>query len=102
MAPRRTVGFRVQNADPMIFGRGTPREAIVHRVFKYEGEEGLILDLMDVNEANRFAWRSRRAHKVSGTVIWAIGRKPLMAMKKESGRPKDLIDIQGLEGQLEN
>jgi hypothetical protein len=97
-----TVGFRVQNTDPMVFGRGKPREAIVHRVSKYEGEEALILDLMEVNDANRSAWKSRRAHKVSGTVIWAIGRKPLMAMKKESARPKDLIDIQGLEGKLEN
>ena len=101
-AVARKAGFCVQNADPMVFGRGTSREAIVHRVSKFEGEESLLLDLMEVNDANRSAWRSRRAHKIHGTVLWAIGKKPLIAMKRQSGRPIDLTDIQGLEGLRES
>lgn len=98
----RSVGFRVQNPEPLIFGKGTPRETTIHRVSKRHGDDSLLLDIPEVNEFNRNAWTSRRAHKLDGMVVWAIGRNALLAMKRQSARPKDLIDLQGLEGQLEN
>jgi hypothetical protein len=97
----KSVGFRVVNPHPMIFGAGTVREATVHRVSKFEGEEHMVLDILEVNSSNRPAWKGRRAYAFEGRKIWAITKPALIAMKKNAGRPKDLIDIEGLEGRLE-
>ena len=97
----KTVGFRVANPHPMVFGAGTPREATVHRVSKFEGEDHMVLDILEVNPSNRAAWKGRRAYKFEGHKLWAITRPALIAMKKEAGRLKDLVDIHGLEGRHE-
>ncbi len=97
----RSVGFRVANAHPMVFGEGTPRQATVHRISKFAGEDSMILDILEVNATNSAAWKSRRAYKLGGRKLWAITRPALINMKKKSGRPKDLIDVDGLEGRLE-
>lgn len=97
----KSAGFRVVNPHPMIFGPGTAREATVHRVSKIEGEEHMVLDILEVNSSNRPAWKGRRAYAFEGRKIWAITKPALIAMKKNAGRPKDLIDIEGLEGRLE-
>ena len=97
----KSVGFRMANPHPMIFGAGTPREATVHRVSKFEGEEHMVLDILEVNPSNRPAWKGRRAYTLEGRKRWAITKPALIAMKKNAARPKDLIDIEGLEGRLE-
>lgn len=98
----RRAGFVVATPEPMVFGRGTAREAIVHRVSKFDYDEHLILDIIEVNDENRYAWKSRRARKLLGHRVWVIGRKALIEMKRRAGRSLDLADIDGLEGRLES
>ena len=98
----RKQGFLVATPRPKVFQRGTPEETAVHRICRFEGEDSLILDLIEVGDGNRPAWKSRRAYRWEGRKLWAITKKALLAMKRQSGRPRDLLDVDALEGRLED
>jgi hypothetical protein len=43
------------------------------------------------------AWHNRSAGEIGGVPIFVIGRTELLANKRATGRPQDLVDIQALE-----
>lgn len=57
------------------------------------------IDLMKAVPGGDFdrAWASRRAVESAGVPITLIGREELVRLKRESGRPQDLIDAEKLE-----
>ena len=44
------------------------------------------------------AWRNRTTHTVGGQDIPFLGRDELIRNKRASGRPKDLADLEVLQG----
>lgn len=98
----RTIGYTIQKPEPIEFAKGTPDAVSLHRVIKFEGEDYLMLDIIEVGPANAYAWESRSAQTVSGAPFWCISRNALLEMKRRSGRARDLFDIEGLEGRLES
>ena len=98
----RDVGFRVATPAPMVFRGGTKQAATIHRIVKFEGEDSLILDVIEVGASNEAAWKSRRAYRWEGRRLWAITRRALLTMKRQAGRPQDLVDVAALEGRLES
>jgi hypothetical protein len=43
------------------------------------------------------AWNNRSSGEIGGVPIFVIGRTELLANKRATGRPQDLVDIQSLE-----
>jgi len=44
------------------------------------------------------AWSRRFEHRIDGLLVPVIGREDLIANKRASARPKDLVDVRLLEG----
>jgi hypothetical protein len=56
-----------------------------------------VLDLMLVTQATRSAWESRTDIETQWRPIRNISREALKAMKRQAGRPQDLVDIERME-----
>jgi len=96
----RPIGFRLSTPIPLVFNRGKPNEAIVHRASKFAGEEHLILDLMEVTPALRQVWSERLCLRWEGRNLWVVSPQGLAQMKRGTGRKQDEADLEnlGLDG----
>lgn len=92
----RPEGWRFP-AIPMTFDRGTPKERVVQRVSKIQGEQVLVLDLLVVGPAFRSAWEGRERIELADGGLWVVSRRGLAEMKRLAGRSQDLADLEHLE-----
>ena len=91
----KAAGFTLP-ALPMTFGYGTPRERRVHRVSKISGEDHLMLDLLEVRDADDEVWRDRSVLELEGFRLTVVSRNGLARLKRDAGRPQDLADLEKL------
>jgi hypothetical protein len=84
-------GFRLRGTQ-MAFRAGAKRA----RVLKTSpaSEDYLVLDLILVTEATRHAWESRVDLATQWGPVCTVSRDALIEMKRQAGRPQDLVDIQ--------
>ncbi|HTH46784.1 MAG TPA: hypothetical protein VMB21_04685 [Candidatus Limnocylindria bacterium] len=87
-------GFRLRRSD--IEFRSGARLAQVLKTSP-TSEDFLLLDLMLVGDVTREAWNSRIDQPTPWGVIRVVSRDALKAMKRQAGRPQDLVDIQRME-----
>ena len=89
-----TCGFRLRGTELTFRAGGN-----LARVLKTlpGSEDYLVLDLMLVTAATRSAWESRANLETQWGPICTISREALKAMKRQAGRPQDLVDIARLE-----
>lgn len=92
----RGGGFSLSTPKPLVFNRGTANEAIVHRVSKFEGEEHLILDLLEVTPALKRVWEERQHLHWEGRRLCVVSAAGLIRMKSGTGRKQDEADIERL------
>ena len=87
-------GFRLRGSD-LEFRSG----AKLARVLKTSptSEDFLLLDLMLVGDATREAWDSRIDQPTPWGVVRVVSREALKAMKRQAGRPQDLVDVERME-----
>ena len=87
-------GFRLRGTE-IEFRSG----ARLARVLKAApaGEDYLLLDFMLVGPATRVAWDSRIDQPTPWGSIRVVGREALKAMKRQAGRPQDLVDVERME-----
>ena len=96
MSIARETGYDVDGL-PLNFDGGKTQIRRISRIDK-ESKQLITLDLLLVTETYSDAWTARRR------VIWndgeysVVGRAGMKLMKKIAGRPKDLIDLEYLEG----
>lgn len=90
-------GFSVATPQPLVFNRGKPDEAVVHRVSTLQGEEHLILDLIVVTPNLESVWQHRENRTWEGRALWVVSRTGLAQMKRMAGRKQDLADLERLE-----
>lgn len=92
------AGFNIP-ARPMVFGAGTSREVEIVRVSKLDEHDGdlLPLDLIIVTPVLQPAWDDRIDVAWRGHTVPMVSRAGLIAMKRVSNRPQDLVDIALLE-----
>jgi hypothetical protein len=88
----KKLGFTLP-AAPMHFGGG---KVEIRRVSKIQEKQVLTLDALLVTPALEEIWASRRQLPWENGKVWVISRDGLIALKKISGRPQDLADIQRL------
>ncbi|MBI4863021.1 MAG: hypothetical protein HY815_22570 [Candidatus Riflebacteria bacterium] len=92
----KAVGFSLA-ALPMTFDKGTPRERVVHRISKIEGDDHLVLDLIVVSpDRLGDVWADRQAIEWQGVRLDVVSRRGLYRMKRDAGRDQDLLDLKNL------
>lgn len=79
------------------FRSGTPQEQRIFRLLKPGASGSIVLDLLIVNQALEFTWRSRQQFQRSGRTLSVVSADGLIEMKRLSGRQRDLSDIERLE-----
>lgn len=87
-------GFRLHAEELVLKG------AKIFRLLKLspDSEDYLVLDLILVSDANRAAWDSRHEVSTQWGTLKTVSREALIEMKRQAGRPQDLVDIQRMEG----
>ena len=70
----------------------------LYRLNKFEGEDFLTLDLLELTEQRRFLLAGKQNFEFRGTRLPTISRASLIQMKSLTGRKKDQLDIDLLEG----
>ena len=91
----KPLGFFLP-AEPMTFDAGTPRARRVHRVSKIEGEDRMVLDLLEVSDPDQEVWASRLVVEWEGKRLCVVSREGLGRMKRLAGREQDLLDLKTL------
>ena len=79
------------------FRSGTPQEQRIFRLLNPGASGSIVLDLLIVNQALEFTWRSRQQFQRSGRTLSVVSADGLIEMKRLSGRQRDLSDIERLE-----
>jgi len=95
VAIAKELGYNVRGLDMTFAG-----DAIeIRRVSKIDKESGFVLslDLLLVTPEIRNTWDSRVQAKWEGGTLSVVSQEGLVALKKMSGRPQDLVDISALE-----
>ncbi len=92
----RPLGY-VFAALPMTFDEGTERERRVQRVSKIVGGDHLVVDLLIATASFAGLLGDRVAVMLPEGRLWVVSRATLLYMKRLSGRPQDLADIDKLE-----
>ena len=87
-------GFRLRGTQ-MTFRAGAKLARIIKT--SPDSEDYLVLDLLLVTETIRPAWESRADLETQWGPIRTISREALKNMKRQAGRPQDLVDIERLE-----
>lgn len=70
----------------------------LYRLNKSEGEDFLTLDLLELTEQRRVLLAGKQIFEFRGTRLPTISRASLIQMKSLTGRKKDQLDIDLLEG----
>ena len=91
----RGLGYRFV-AGPIPFDSGTPRERVLHRASRIEGEEILTVDLLLVTPVLEEAWETREVFEWEGRRVTVVSLAGLTKMKLMAGRHQDLADIENL------
>lgn len=79
------------------FDVGKESESRVYRISKPSGEDLLTLDLVLVSPILEDVWGARETFRVEDYEITVVSLSGLKKMKRLSGRPQDLVDVQRLE-----
>lgn len=93
----RALGYTFR-ALPQVFDEGTPSECHVERVTKVDGDQHLVVDLLQASHALSGMLDDTRAFDLPNGTIRVVAKTSLIAMKRLSGRQQDLADIEQLEG----
>jgi predicted nucleotidyltransferase len=80
------------------FDQNTPKERLLFRVSRAEGNEIVTLDLMLVMPIYESVWDSRERIELDGRALKIVSRSGLISMKQVAGRPQDIADIEALKG----
>lgn len=80
----------------MTLKAGTSEEQRIHRVSKMVEDDALTLDCLLVNPRLAAIWNNRIEFQIGDDALTVVDRNGLIEMKKSSGRPKDLEDIEQL------
>ncbi len=91
-----TAGYTIL-AGPMTFDAGTSRERHVQRVNKIVGAAHLILDFLLAESSLADVLDDRIDVPLPAGTVTFVARDTLIRMKRISGRPIDLADIEKLE-----
>ena len=78
------------------FNHGTSNENLMYRVSRAEGRELITLDLMLVAPVFEDVWASREVIQLDEHLLTVVSKDGLITMKKLSGRPQDLADVEAL------
>jgi hypothetical protein len=68
--------------------------ARLYRLNKISGTEFLTLDLLEADSPDNAIFSDRHAFEVQGRTIQSLSRAALIAMKRESDRTKDRLDVE--------
>lgn len=91
-------GFDIKGLD-MSFKE---RAVEIRRVSKIDDDgEVLSLDLLLVTPQVEDVWEGREKLHLENRDLWIVSQAGLIKMKQLAGRPKDLIDIERLQGNEE-
>ena len=91
-----SVGFGFANPEPMVLRHGQASPQIIHRMLRIEGEDHLVLDLVEADSSLQAVWNGRREYDWEGRSIFVVSRQGLIHMKQMAGRPQDIADIHNL------
>ncbi len=91
----RPLGYNLEGGMLPV-GHGEPYERNIFRVSKAAGKDLLTLDLALVNPLLEEAWQTRQAYEWNGRTVQVVSRAGLSQMKRLSGRPQDLVDLDRL------
>ncbi len=83
------------------FNHGNSNENLMYRVSRAVGTELTTLDLMLVAPAFESVWADRQAIQLGNHRLKVVSKDGLITMKRLSGRPQDLADIDALN-RIEN
>ena len=84
----------VINPQPMKFKDGF----VLHRRVKIVGKEYFVLDIMIPPDNFPELLKNRQAGLISGTKVYVAAKPDLIRMKRGTGRLKDRLDAENLEG----
>lgn len=91
----RGLGYRYV-AGPIPFDVGTPKERVVYRASRAEGNDLLTVDLLLATPILEEVWSSREAFEWEGRRVTVVSRQGLARMKRMAGRHQDLADLENL------
>ena len=83
----------------MVFGQGSPDAREMHRMSKIDPDthDLLPIDFLVVMPIFEEVWSSRMELTYRERKISVVSRHGLVTMKRRSGRPQDLVDIERLQ-----
>ena len=87
------VGYDIRGFDISFKDRSVE----IQRVSRIVDREVISLDLLLVTTEVEDVWANRRRIDFLGMSLYVVSRDGLIKMKKQAGRPQDLIDIDKLE-----
>jgi hypothetical protein len=87
------VGYDIRGFDISFKDRSVE----IQRVSRIVDREVISLDLLLVTPEVEDVWANRRRIDFLGMSLYVVSRDGLIKMKKQAGRPQDLIDIDKLE-----
>lgn len=93
----QSAGFSFANVQPLTLPHGSQPPLTIHRLLHIEGEDHLVLDLIETTPALAAIWHGRQQYRWESRTLSAISRDGLIEMKKTAGRPQDLADIAHLQ-----
>jgi hypothetical protein len=95
MAIADSLAYNIRDKDLSLAGGGIE----IRRISKIDPEGGdlLTVDFLLVTPQIREAWDTRIESEWMGRKLSVVSREGLVALKKLSGRPQDLVDISSLD-----
>ena len=89
------IGYDIRGLDISF----KERTVEIRRVSKVVGEDVISLDLLLVTPHVEDVWQGREAIEFFGQRLFVVSRAGLIKMKRQAGRPQDLVDIDRLENE---
>ena len=87
------MGFDIRGLDISF----KERTVEIRRVSKVVGEGIISLDLLLVTPYVEDVWQDREEVEFFGMKLCVVSRSGLIKMKRQAGRPQDLVDIEQLQ-----